>query len=164
MFKVILLLLVLVLIVILRYRLSESFSNLSTIIANSGLPSNIISNKAREMLKYNEVPLGNESLNDEVLSILLRESVVNEEGDTDKLFSEGALEQEVEDPEFSIKILDQNHTIFKEAVNQRMLVDNLMNELRKLAKNDTPISVLARKYEFNNIQDPIPENGNENGN
>ena len=164
MFKVILLLLVLVLIVILRYRLSENFSNLNNIIANSSLPSNIISNKSREMLKYNEVPLRNDSLNDEVLSILLRESVVNEEGDKDKLFSEGALEQEVEDPEFSIKILDQNHTIFKEAVNQRMLVDNLMNELRKLAKNDTPISVLARKYEFNNIHNPITENVNENGN
>ena len=28
-----------------------------------------------------------------------------------------------------------------------------MNELRKLAKNSTPISVIAKKYVFNNIDD-----------
>ena len=162
MFKVILVLLVLVLIVVLRYRLSENFANLNTLIANSGLDSSTISNKARDMLNYNDVPLGSDKLDDEVLSVLLRSSVVNTDKSEKSLFSDGVLEQEVEDPEFSIKILDQNNTIFKEAINQKMLVDNLMNELRKLSKNSTPVSVLARKYVFNNIEDP--NLGNNSGN
>ena len=58
------------------------------------------------------------------------------------------------DPDFFIKIMDQDHKIFTETTNQRMLIDNLMNELRKLAKNSTPITVLARKYTFNNIENP----------
>ena len=161
MFKVILVLLVLVLIVILRYRLGENFANLSTIIENTGMDSGIISNKARSMLNNNDVPLGNDKMNDEVLSMLLRKSVVNTNDTNEKLFSEGTLVEELDDPEFYIKIMDQNHTIFTEATNQRMLVDNLMNELRKLAKSSTPVSVLARKYVFNNIEDPVPNNDNE---
>ena len=54
--------------------------------------------------------------------------------------------------------MDQNHKIFTESSNQRMLVDNLINELRKLSKNSAPVSVLARKYEFNNIEDPVNSN------
>lgn len=160
MFKVILVLVVLVLIVILRYRLGENFANLNTIIANSGIDSGTISNKAISMLNYNDVPLGNDKMNDEVLSMLLRKSVVNKNETNDNLFSIGGLEEEIDDPEFFIKIMDQNHAIFTEATNQRMLVDNLMNELRKLAKSSTPVSVLARKYVFNNIENPVPDNTN----
>ena len=71
----------------------------------------------------------------------------------DHIFSGEITEEQADDPEFYIKIMDQI-TRFLQKLNQRMLVDNLMNELRKLAKNSTPIPVLSRKYTFNNIENP----------
>ena len=119
---------------------------------DTGLDSATISENAKSMLSSNEVPLGDPSMNDEVLSLLLKKSIVHNDGPS--LFSGEITDEHADNPEFYIKIMDQDHKIFTETTNQRMLVDNLMNELRKLAKNSTPISVLARKYTFNNIENP----------
>ena len=152
MLKVILVLVILVLIVVLRQRLSENFHSLSHLMTVTGLDSATISENAKNMLSSNEVPLGDTSMNDEILSLLLKKSVIDNDGTS--IFSGQITEDQVDDPEFFIKIMDQDHKIFSETTNQRMLLDNLMNELRKLAKNSTPISVLARKYTFNNIENP----------
>ena len=119
---------------------------------DTGLDSATISENAKSMLSSNEVPLGDPSMNDEVLSLLLKKSIVHNDGPS--IFSGEITDEQADNPEFYIKIMDQDHKIFTETTNQRMLVDNLMNELRKLAKNSTPISVLARKYTFNNIENP----------
>ena len=152
MLKVILVLVVLVLIVVLRQRISENFNSLSKIMVDTGLDSATIAENAKNMLSVNDVPLGDPTMNDEVLSLLLKKSVVFNEGPS--IFSGEITEEQADDPEFYIKVMDQDHKIFTETTNQRMLVDNLMNELRKLAKNSTPISVLSRKYTFNNIENP----------
>lgn len=152
MLKVILVLVILVLIVVLRQRLSENFNSLSHLMTVTGLDSATISENAKNMLSSNEVPLGDPSMNDEILSLLLKKSVIDNDGTS--IFSGQITEDQVDDPEFFIKIMDQDHKIFSETTNQRMLLDNLMNELRKLARNSTPISVLARKYTFNNIENP----------
>jgi len=152
MLKVILVLVILVLIVVLRQRLSENFHSLSHLMTVTGLDSSTISENAKSMLSSNEVPLGDPSMNDEILSLLLKKSVID--NDETSIFSGQITEDQVDDPEFFIKIMDQDHKIFSETTNQRMLLDNLMNELRKLAKNSRPISVLARKYTFNNIENP----------
>ena len=152
MLKVILVLVILVLIVVLRQRLSENFHSLSHLMTVTGLDSATISENAKNMLSSNEVPLGDPSMNDEILSLLLKKSVIDNDGTS--IFSGQITEDQVDDPEFFIKIMDQDHKIFSETTNQRMLLDNLMNELRKLAKNSRPISVLARKYTFNNIENP----------
>jgi hypothetical protein len=152
MLKVILVLVILVLIVVLRQRLSENFHSLSHLMTVTGLDSATISENAKSMLSSNEVPLGDPSMNDEILSLLLKKSVIDNDGTS--IFSGQITEDQVDDPEFFIKIMDQDHKIFSETTNQRMLLDNLMNELRKLAKNSRPISVLARKYTFNNIENP----------
>ena len=152
MLKVILVLVILVLIVVLRQRLSENFHSLSHLMTVTGLDSATISENAKNMLSSNEVPLGDPSMNDEILSLLLKKSVID--NDETSIFSGQITEDQVDDPEFFIKIMDQDHKIFSETTNQRMLLDNLMNELRKLARNSTPISVLARKYTFNNIENP----------
>jgi hypothetical protein len=152
MLKAILVLVILVLIVVLRQRLSENFNSLSKIMVDTGLDSATISENAKSMLSSNEVPLGDPSMNDEVLSLLLKKSIVHNDGPS--IFSGEITDEQADNPEFYIKIMDQDHKIFTETTNQRMLVDNLMNELRKLAKNSTPISVLARKYTFNNIENP----------
>ena len=152
MLKVILVLVILVLIVVLRQRLSENFNSLSQIMVDTGLDSATISENAKNMLSTNEIPLGDPTMNDKVLSLLLKKSIVYNKGPS--IFSGEINEEQAEDPEFYIKIMDQDHKIFTETTNQRMLVDNLMNELRKLAKNSTPIPVLSRKYTFNNIENP----------
>jgi len=152
MLKVILVLVILVLIVVLRQRLSENFHSLSHLMTVTGLDSATISENAKNMLSSNEVPLGDPSMNDEILSLLLKKSVID--NDETSIFSGQITEDQVDDPEFFIKIMDQDHKIFSETTNQRMLLDNLMNELRKLARNSRPISVLARKYTFNNIENP----------
>ena len=152
MLKVILVLVILVLIVVLRQRLSENFHSLSHLMTVTGLDSATISENAKNMLSSNEVPLGDPSMNDEILSLLLKKSVIDNDGTS--IFSGQITEDQVDDPEFFIKIMDQDHKIFSETTNQRMLLDNLMNELRKLARNSRPISVLARKYTFNNIENP----------
>ena len=152
MLKVILVLVILVLIVVLRQRLSENFHSLSHLMTVTGLDSATISENAKNMLSSNEVPLGDPSMNDEILSLLLKKSVIDNDGTS--IFSGEITEDQADDPEFFIKIMDQDHKIFSETTNQRMLLDNLMNELRKLARNSTPISVLARKYTFNNIENP----------
>ena len=152
MLKVILVLVILVLIVVLRQRLSENFNSLSHLMTVTGLDSATISENAKNMLSSNEVPLGDPSMNDEILSLLLKKSVID--NDETSIFSGQITEDQVDDPEFFIKIMDQDHKIFSETTNQRMLLDNLMNELRKLARNSRPISVLARKYTFNNIENP----------
>ena len=152
MLKVILVLVILVLIVVLRQRLSENFHSLGHLMTVTGLDSATISENAKNMLSSNEVPLGDPSMNDEILSLLLKKSVIDNDGTS--IFSGQITEDQVDDPEFFIKIMDQDHKIFSETTNQRMLLDNLMNELRKLAKNSRPISVLARKYTFNNIENP----------
>ena len=152
MLKVILVLVILVLIVVLRQRLSENFNSLSHLMTVTGLDSATISENAKNMLSSNEVPLGDPSMNDEILSLLLKKSVID--NDETSIFSGQITEDQVDDPEFFIKIMDQDHKIFSETTNQRMLLDNLMNELRKLAKNSRPISLLARKYTFNNIENP----------
>ena len=112
------------------------------------------------MLNNNDVPLGSDRMNDEILSLLVKKAVVHKDEDesNDDLFQSDPLYEDVEEPEFYIKIMDQNHKIFTESSNQRMLCDNLMNELRKLSKNSAPISVLKRKYVFNNIEDPVNSN------
>ena len=156
MLKVILVLVILVLIVVLRQRITENFNSLSKIMVDTGLDSATISENAKNMLSSNEVPLGDPSMNDKVLSLLLKKSIVYNDGPS--IFSGEITEEQADDPEFYIKIMDQDHKIFTETTNQRMLVDNLMNELRKLAKNSTPISVLARKYRFNNIENPDASN------
>tara|TARA_Y100000591_G_C21476853_1_gene518501 strand:- start:34 stop:513 length:480 start_codon:yes stop_codon:yes gene_type:complete len=152
MLKVIFVLIILVLIVLLRQQMTENFSSLSEIMVNTGLDSATLSKNAKEMLSSNNVPLGDPSINDEVLSLLLKKSILYNDGKS--VFSNEITEEQADDPEFYIKIMDQDHKIFTETTNQRMLIDNLMNELRKLAKNSTPISVLARKYTFNNIENP----------
>ena len=152
MLKVIFVLIILVLIVLLRQQMTENFSSLSEIMVNTGLDSAILSKNAKEMLSSNNVPLGDPNINDEVLSLLLKKSILYNDGKS--VFSNEITEEQADDPEFYIKIMDQDHKIFTETTNQRMLIDNLMNELRKLAKNSTPISVLARKYTFNNIENP----------
>lgn len=152
MLKVIFVLIILVLIVLLRQQMTENFSSLSEIMVNTGLDSATLSKNAKEMLSSNNVPLGDPSINDEVLSLLLKKSLLYNDGNS--VFSNEITEEQADDPEFYIKIMDQDHKIFTETTNQRMLIDNLMNELRKLAKNSTPISVLARKYTFNNIENP----------
>mgnify|MGYP001402506083 CR=1 FL=1 len=152
MLKVIFVLIILVLIVLLRQQMTENFSSLSEIMVNTGLDSATLSKNAKEMLSSNNVPLGDPSINDEVLSLLLKKSILYNDGNS--VFSNEITEEQADDPEFYIKIMDQDHKIFTETTNQRMLIDNLMNELRKLAKNSTPISVLARKYTFNNIENP----------
>lgn len=166
MFKVILVLVVLVLIVILRYRLGENFASLSNIVEGSGVDSIALLDNAKSMLNNNDVPLGSDRLNDEILSLLVKKSVVHKEEDesNEDLFQSDPLYEDVEEPEFYIKIMDQNHKIFTESSNQRMLCDNLMNELRKLSKNSAPISVLARKYKFNNIEDPVKPNSDNSVN
>lgn len=160
MFKVILVLVVLVLIVILRYRLGENFASLSNIVEGSGVDSIALLDNAKNMLNNNDVPLGSDRMNDEILSLLVKKAVVHKDEDesNDDLFQSDPLYEDVEEPEFYIKIMDQNHKIFTESSNQRMLCDNLMNELRKLSKNSAPISVLKRKYVFNNIEDPVNSN------
>jgi len=114
------------------------------------------------MLNNNDVPLGSDRMNDEILSMLVSKTIVHKDEDESNgdLFQSDPLYEDVEEPEFYIRIMDQDHTIFTESSNQRMLVDNLMNELRKLSKNSAPVSVLARKYVFNNIEDPINSNNN----
>lgn len=166
MFKVILVLVVLVLIVILRYRLGENFASLSNIVEGSGVDSIALLDNAKSMLSSNDVPLGSNRLNDEILSLLVKKAVVHKEEDesNEDLFQSDPLYEDVEEPEFYIKIMDQNHKIFTESSNQRMLCDNLMNELRKLSKNSAPISVLSRKYVFNNIEDPVNPNSNNSVN
>ena len=156
MLKVILVLVVLVLIVVLRQRISENFNSLSKIMVDTGLDSATISENAKNMLSSNEVPLGDPTMNDKVLSLLLKNSIVYNDGPS--IFSSEISEEQADDPEFYIKIMDQDHKIFTETTNQRMLVDNLMNELRKVARNSTPISVLSRKYRFNNIENPDASN------
>ena len=165
MFKVILVLVILVLIVILRYRLSENFATLSNLVEGSGVDSIALLDNAKNMLNNNDVPLGSNRMNDEILSMLVSKTVVHKDEDesNDDLFQSDPLYEDVEEPDFYIKIMDQNHKIFTESSNQRMLCDNLMNELRKLSKNSTPISVLARKYVFNNIEDPVNSNANNSG-
>ena len=161
MFKVILVLVVLVLIVILRYRLGENFASLSNIVEGSGVDSIALLDNAKNMLNNNDIPLGSDRMNDEILSMLVSKTVVHkdENESNEDLFQSDPLYEDVEEPEFYIKIMDQNHKIFTESSNQRMLCDNLMNELRKLSKNSAPISVLKRKYVFNNIEDPVNSNG-----
>ena len=123
---------------------------------DTGLDSATISENAKNMLASNEIPLGDNSMNDKVLSLLLKESVVSSKDPG--IFSGEITSEQADDPEFFIKLMDQDHKIFTETTNQRMLLDNLMNELRKLSKNSTPISVLARKYTFNNIENPEVRN------
>jgi len=152
MLKVVLVLIILVLIVLLRQQMTEKFSSLSELMLNTGLDSATISENTRNMLTSNDVPVGDPTMNDEVLSLLLRKSIIHNDGNS--IFSNEITEEQADDPDFFIKIMDQDHKIFTETTNQRMLIDNLMNELRKLAKNSTPITVLARKYTFNNIENP----------
>ena len=80
MLKVILVLVILVLIVVLRQRLSENFNSLSKIMVDTGLDSATIAENAKNMLSVNDVPLGDPTMNDEVLSLLLKKSVVFNEG------------------------------------------------------------------------------------
>ena len=72
MLKVILVLVILVLIVVLHQRISENFNSLSKIMVDTGIDSATISENAKNMLSSNEVPLADPSMNDEVLSLLLK--------------------------------------------------------------------------------------------
>ena len=112
MLKVILVLVILVLIVVLRQRLSENFHSLSHLMTVTGLDSATISENAKSMLSSNEVPLGDPSMNDEILSLLLKKSVIDNDGTS--IFSGQITEDQVDDPEFFIKIMDQDHKIFGE--------------------------------------------------
>ena len=159
--KVIIFLIVLVLIVVLRVRLSEHFYSLSNLMADTGLDTGSISDNAREILTSNDINVGDKTINDEIINVLLNDSVVGNV-ENNSLLNTDITDEQAEDPDFLIRIMDQQHKIFTQVTNQRMLVDNLMNELRKLAKNSTPISVIAKKYVFNNI-DGLNKNNNNNG-
>lgn len=156
--KVIIFLVVLVLIVVLRVRLSEHFYSLSNLMADTGLDTGSISDNAKEILTSNDINVGDKTINDEIINVLLNDSVVGNV-ENNSLLNTEITDEQAEDPDFLIRIMDQQHKIFTQVTNQRMLVDNLMNELRKLAKNSTPISVIAKKYVFNNI-DGLNKNNN----
>ena len=149
MLKVILVLVILVLIVVLRQRISENFNSLSKIMVDTGLDSATISENAK-YISSNEVPLVTSYPgNDEVRSFSFKKSIVYNDGP--RHVSGEITEEQADDPEFYIKIMDQITRFLQKLQIKELLVDNLMNELRKLAKNSTPTSVLARKYRFNNI-------------
>ena len=129
--------------------------------ADTGLDTGSISDNAREILTSNDINVGDKTINDEIINVLLNDSVVGNV-ENNSLLNTDITDEQAEDPDFLIRIMDQQHKIFTQVTNQRMLVDNLMNELRKLAKNSTPISVIAKKYVFNNI-DGLNKNENKNG-
>tara|TARA_Y100000590_G_scaffold244948_1_gene275309 strand:+ start:1071 stop:1535 length:465 start_codon:yes stop_codon:yes gene_type:complete len=153
MFRVILVLVILVLIVILRNRLNENFSSLSNIVGSTGLDSMSLINNANGILQNNDVPLGSAKVHTDILDMLVHKSIDDNNERKEDLFQSEPLDEDIDEPEFYIKLMGQNHQIFTESANQRMLCDNLMNELRKLAKNSAPISNLKRRY--NNIENPI---------
>ena len=153
MFRVILVLIILILIVILRNRLNENFSSLSNIVGNTGLDSMSLLNNANGILKNNDVPLGSDKIHTGVLDMLVNKSINDSNEKKQDMFQSEPLEEDIDEPEFYIKLMKQNHEIFTKSTNQQMLCDNLMNELRKLSDEWLDVEDLSNEKIVNIVRE-----------